>query len=86
MVVIAVIAPGAEHHVAGAQVAADELGHLRLLVAQGVVGEAATHPFQAVHRQAETAQRFDTFLGTEHAQAFFRPLPRAGMAGAAVSD
>ena len=36
--------------------------------------------------QAETAQGLDAFLRAEHAQAFFRPLPRTRMAGAAIGD
>jgi len=74
MVVVAVVAPGAEHHVAGAQVARDEVGDVSLAVEQRVVGKPAAYPFQTVHRQAEPAQGFDAFLGTEYAQAFFRPL------------
>ncbi|MNN55062.1 hypothetical protein D3C81_1699170 [compost metagenome] len=86
MVVVAIAAPGAEHHIAWAQVAADEFGHLRLLFAQSVVSETTAHPFQAVHWQAETAQGLDAFLRAEHAQAFFRPLPRTRVAGAAIGD
>ncbi|MNX94784.1 hypothetical protein D3C86_1270310 [compost metagenome] len=50
MVIIAVLAPGAEHHITGPQVTGDELSQLKLAPGQGVVGKAAANPLQAVHR------------------------------------
>ncbi|MNF90749.1 hypothetical protein D3C84_733280 [compost metagenome] len=84
MVAVAVLAPGAEHNVARAQITGDELRERLFMLGQGVVGEAAADPFQAVHRQSEPAQGLDAFLGAEHAQALFRPLLGALMTGAAV--
>ncbi|MNN65194.1 hypothetical protein D3C81_1806760 [compost metagenome] len=71
---IAVLAPGAEHHITWAQVARDESGDLIFLLRQRVIGKPATNPLQAVHRQPESTYGFHAFLGTKYAEAFFRPL------------
>ena len=71
---IAVLAPGAEHHITRPQVPRDELSQLKFALGQGVVGEPTANPLQAVHRQTEAAQGFDAFLGAKHAEAFLRPL------------
>ncbi len=86
VVEVAIGAPGAEHHVGVAQVAADEGHQLLFPFAQGAVGKAAADPLQAVQGQAQATQGFGAFLGPEHAQAALGPQLRPGMAGAAVAD